>query len=440
MQRGALQTIMTARNVMRGAHQSVNLTRSLGTRASSSLSNTFRHYLPTTTLSPLSHTSMNSRRYVSDDKSKVGGDTETATAEVTEKVTDSADIKKVGGILKVHFNESIQASEEAEESKRKKEGKSKDAEEESSFDRMQRYSRYALMVSVGIMVPTFILDKGRPQRGEDGDVIEDQYSLNVAPVAYLKRSWGELMSVKREFTEPSSKKLLPDPLKHPYYQPKYTVCVELMDIFLHPVYDSLNGWRFQKRPGIEYFLSQLCHPLYEIVIFTKELGMTAYPLIDTMDSKGYIMYRLFRDSARYQSGFDKGDLMNGQLPKLDPYYQKDLRYLNRDLSKVIMIDVDSRACEKNPDNGLIVKPWNGDPKDNSLYDLASLLRTIAVNEVKDVRPVVAHYNQHDDPIEAYKEAQRKMQEGEKLMANDRKENPPQFNFLNPSRFTSWFTQ
>ena len=74
--------------------------------------------------------------------------------------------------------------------------------------------------------------------------------------------------------------------------------------------------------------------LYEVVIFTKEVGMTAFPLIQSMDEKGYIMYRLFRDSCRYQHGFNKGDIMNGVLPTLSPYYQKDLSHLNRDLTKV----------------------------------------------------------------------------------------------------------
>lgn len=34
--------------------------------------------------------------------------------------------------------------------------------------------------------------------------------------------------------EPTSPKLLPDPLKEPYYQPPYTLVLELTDILLHP--------------------------------------------------------------------------------------------------------------------------------------------------------------------------------------------------------------
>lgn len=34
--------------------------------------------------------------------------------------------------------------------------------------------------------------------------------------------------------EPTSPKLLPDPLKEPYYQPPYTLVLELTDVLLHP--------------------------------------------------------------------------------------------------------------------------------------------------------------------------------------------------------------
>lgn len=34
--------------------------------------------------------------------------------------------------------------------------------------------------------------------------------------------------------EPSRKKLLPDPLTEPYYQPKYTLVLEMTGILVHP--------------------------------------------------------------------------------------------------------------------------------------------------------------------------------------------------------------
>jgi len=34
--------------------------------------------------------------------------------------------------------------------------------------------------------------------------------------------------------EPSSLKLLPDPLKEPYYQPPYTLVLEMTGVLVHP--------------------------------------------------------------------------------------------------------------------------------------------------------------------------------------------------------------
>ncbi|XP_033935854.1 mitochondrial import inner membrane translocase subunit TIM50-like, partial [Pseudochaenichthys georgianus] len=110
-----------------------------------------------------------------------------------------------------------------------------------------------------------------------------------------------LQAVSVMIIEPTSPKLLPDPLKEPYYQPPYTLVLELTDVLLHPEWSLATGWRFKKRPGIDYLFQQLA-PLYEIVIFTAETGMTAYPLIDSIDPQGFVMYRLFRDATHYMDG------------------------------------------------------------------------------------------------------------------------------------------
>lgn len=339
------------------------------------------------------------------------------------KVTDSESKPQSPNILSAMLQENPKemfekTDSENKENHEKESNKEKDDNSdstESAFLRSQRYAKWMLLATFGITVPLGILEYGKPKETEDGEILRDQYSAMIAPAAYIARAWGEVMDVKREIVEPISTKLLPDPLKEPYYQPPYTLVIELMDVFLRPVYDSVTGWRFKKRPGIEYFLSQLTHPLYEIVIFTRETGPTAWPLIDSMDSKGYIMYRLFRDSARYKSGFSFGNILDGELPHVAPYYQKDLSFLNRDLSKVIIVDCDKKAYENNPDNGLYIEKWDGSSSDSALYDLATLLRTIATSNVEDVRPILRHYAKHDDPLQAFKEAQLKAQEDIKLM-------------------------
>lgn len=322
----------------------------------------------------------------------------------------------------------VSSSDEKDESKDEKE----DEKKESPFLKSQRIAKWVLLGTFAVTTPLLVMEFGPPKRDQFGDPIPDEYSNDPVPLAYVKRAWGEMKLVKKDIEEPSSHKLLPDPLQEPYYQPPYTLVIELFDVLLHPVYDQVHGWRFKKRPGIDYFLSKVGPPVYEIVIFTRETGMTAYPLIDSMDPKGYIMYRLFRDAARFKSGFKLGNILKGEWPKLDPYYQKDIKYLNRDLKRVVVVDNDRRATELQPTNSISLKPWDGSVTDTELYDLAAFLCTIATSEVDDVRPVLEHYGKYDDPLAAFKLAQTKMHEEQEKLAKQMQENKSKSLLSSPS--------
>uniref|UniRef100_A0A673YBC4 Mitochondrial import inner membrane translocase subunit TIM50 n=1 Tax=Salmo trutta TaxID=8032 RepID=A0A673YBC4_SALTR len=227
------------------------------------------------------------------------------------------------------------------------------------------------------------------------------FSLTDAPVIQqLRRTFKYFQDYRQMIIEPTSPKLLPDPLREPYYQPPYTLVLELTDVLLHPEWSLATGWRFKKRPGIDYLFQQLA-PLYEIVIFTAETGMTAYPLIDSIDPQGFVMYRLFRDATRYMEG----------------HHVKDVSCLNRDTSKVIVVDCKREAFSLQPFNGMALTKWDGNSEDRTLYDLAHFLKTIALSGVDDVRSVLENYALEDDPIEAFKRRQAQLaQEEEQRLA------------------------
>ncbi len=65
-----------------------------------------------------------------------------------------------------------------------------------------------------------------------------------------------MFTTKKAIEEPFSDKLLPDPLEYPMYQPKYTIVIELTGLMVHSDWTHKHGWRFQKRPGLDMFLSQ----------------------------------------------------------------------------------------------------------------------------------------------------------------------------------------
>uniref|UniRef100_A0A3B4ZKA1 Mitochondrial import inner membrane translocase subunit TIM50 n=1 Tax=Stegastes partitus TaxID=144197 RepID=A0A3B4ZKA1_9TELE len=231
--------------------------------------------------------------------------------------------------------------------------------------------------------------------------VDEQGNMVKPPVVQqLKRTYKYFQDYRQMIIEPTSPKLLPDPLKEPYYQPPYTLVLELTDVLLHPEWSLSTGWRFKKRPGIDYLFQQLA-PLYEIVIFTAETGMTAYPLIDSIDPQGFVMYRLFRDATRYMEG----------------HHVKDVSCLNRDTSKVIVVDCKREAFSLQPFNGMALKKWDGNSEDRTLYDLANFLKTIALSGVEDVRSVLENYALEDDPIDAFKRRQAQLaQEEEQRLA------------------------
>lgn len=91
---------------------------------------------------------------------------------------------------------------------------------------------------------------------------------------------------------------------------------------------------------------------------------------------------------------------------------KDLHRINRPLSKVIHIDFDGEVCKLNPNNCLILKKWDGNDGDKSLFDLTNFIKAIIAQEVPDVRDVLSNYRQFDDPLAAFKERQRQLLETE----------------------------
>ncbi|XP_071886035.1 mitochondrial import inner membrane translocase subunit TIM50 isoform X3 [Anas platyrhynchos] len=220
-------------------------------------------------------------------------------------------------------------------------------------------------------------------------------STSSAATPWTSTGPRSLTSSMEMIIEPTSPKLLPDPLREPYYQPPYTLVIELTDVLLHPEWSLVTGWRFKKRPGIESLLQQLA-PLYEIVVFTSETGMTAFPLIDSIDPHGFVSYRLFRDATRYMDG----------------HHVKDISCLNRDPAKVVVVDCRREAFCLQPYNGLALRRWDGSSDDRSLYDLAAFLKTIALSGVEDVRAVLENYALEDDPLAAFKRRRSQLEEEE----------------------------
>ncbi|XP_018432415.1 PREDICTED: mitochondrial import inner membrane translocase subunit TIM50 [Nanorana parkeri] len=247
------------------------------------------------------------------------------------------------------------------------------------------------VVGSGMIVYNF----GSSSVDEEGNKIPDEFDNDPPVIQHLRRTYQYFKDYRQMIIEPTSPKLLPDPLKEPYYQPPYTLVLEMKNVLLHPEWSLETGWRFKKRAGIDNLFQQLA-PLYEIVIFTAETGMTAFPLIDSMDPHGFVSYRLFRDATRYTEG----------------HHVKDISCLNRDPAHVVIVDCNREAFKLQPYNGLAIKKWDGSSEDRALYDLTAFLKTIAVSGVSDVRTVLENYSLEEDPLDAFKRRQTQLEQEE----------------------------
>nr|XP_033809427.1 LOW QUALITY PROTEIN: mitochondrial import inner membrane translocase subunit TIM50 [Geotrypetes seraphini] len=279
--------------------------------------------------------------------------------------------------------------------------------------------RIAALMGVGGAVGVIYVF-GSNSVDEQGNKIPDEFDNDPVIVQQLRRTCRYFKDYRQMIIEPTSPKLLPDPLKEPYYQPPYTLVIELTDILLHPEWSLVTGWRFKKRPGIDNFFQQLA-PLYEIVIFTSETGMTAFPLIDSVDPHGFVSYRLFRDATRYMEG----------------HHVKDISCLNRDPSKVVIVDCKKEAFQLQPFNGLALKKWNGSSEDRALYDLAAFLKTISFSGVEDVRTVLENYSLEEDPLETFKRRQTQLEQEEQQRLADKSKKSKQPLFLGSITSRLW---
>ncbi|KAL1563001.1 mitochondrial inner membrane protein required for protein import [Salvia divinorum] len=195
------------------------------------------------------------------------------------------------------------------------------------------------------------------------------------------------------FTEPTSDKLLPD--LHPLEQHVFTLVLDLNETLIYSDWKRDRGWRTFKRPGVDAFLEYLAQ-FYEIIVYSDQLNMYVDPVVERLDTKHCIRYRLSRGETKY----------------VDGKHYRDLSMLNRDPAKVIYISGHALESSLQPENSVLVKPWQGEQEDTALLDLIPFLEYVAKHRPADIRTVLASYQGRDvanEFIERSKEHHRRMQ-------------------------------
>jgi import inner membrane translocase subunit TIM50 len=173
---------------------------------------------------------------------------------------------------------------------------------------------------------------------------------------------------------PVSKKLLPDlPTPPPGYVNRPTLVLGVEGVLLYPKYERGRGFRYQKRPNVDYFLSELSKQ-YEVVLFSSEPMMNISHVLERLDPNHFAAAMLFRDGC---------DIV------ADKVFIKDLANLNRDLGRTILVDCDPNAFKRQPENAIAVQFWDGDLDDNQLFNLLYYLKALSkLPPGTDVRKVM----------------------------------------------------
>ena len=165
----------------------------------------------------------------------------------------------------------------------------------------------------------------------------------------------------------------------PLARPTYTLVLDMDETLIHfdqekPLVEGDLLSNVLKRPYLDKFLLALA-PAYELVVFTSALQEYADPILDALDPlRTLFSYRLYR-----QHCVQKG-----------PQFLKDLATLGRPLDRCLILDNLKENFSLQPENGVFVSTWTGDPDDHHLNDLLPLLLSLPKSN-RDVRASLRLY-------------------------------------------------
>ena len=171
---------------------------------------------------------------------------------------------------------------------------------------------------------------------------------------------------KSNLTDDEDSENLPQP-EAPYFPEKdpndkreYCLVLDLDETLVH-YFEDENEAYVKVRLGAEHFIRELSK-YCEIAIFTASTKYYADIVIDGLDCKDLIDFRLYRQHTTVRDGINV----------------KDLSRLGRDLSKIIIIDNIEENYQFQKNNGLNICDFEGDENDNELsFLLEDLLKLVS---------------------------------------------------------------
>ena len=160
----------------------------------------------------------------------------------------------------------------------------------------------------------------------------------------------------------------------------HTLVLDLENTLVTSTWHRKHGWRHAKRPGVDKFLHEMAQ-YYEIVLYSPSIDGIAHPVVEALDKDGCIMHRLYRDATYYTNGV----------------HVKDLKSLNRNVNRIVVLDDDPEEVQFDTANLIRVKPYT-DPnnhEDNTLERITPFLIEIARENYNDIPALLRQYHGMD---------------------------------------------
>ncbi len=205
-------------------------------------------------------------------------------------------------------------------------------------------------------------------------------NIFMSEILKIDNQGGSLLFSSQKFNQPIRNDFI---LKKKPIKP-LTLILDLDETLMSFVYitkEKKEGL-LRLRPFLYNFLN-LVKEYYEIIIFTAATISYANPILDAIEiEKGkYFNYRLYRNHC---------SIVNNEIVK-------DINFLGRDISKVIIVDNMQQNFKLQKENGILISSfWGEDTKDKALLYLGKILVSIATDMISlnytcDIRDVIKKY-------------------------------------------------
>ena len=158
---------------------------------------------------------------------------------------------------------------------------------------------------------------------------------------------------------------------------KFSIVLDLEDTLLNIRYLTNGKLLLSLRPGLISFLSGI-KQYYEIISFSKFSKNYSSTIINYIEGNRKLFdYNFYREHC----------LLIGRK------FYKDISRIGRDMKRIIMIDDLPENLEKHGDNGILIKPYDGDEQDNDrvLYELRKMLILFYKLGYDDIRTAIKKF-------------------------------------------------